>query len=259
MAERHGVGARGAGRFLRLACLAVGMAALLMPRTAPAIIGHYTAGVPNVHDFFVPPEPGLFFAMYTYFYQTDSFRDRNGNPVDHLIVPPRLRPPRTLPLDVNLNQVALSPAILWVPNFTLLGARYGALHRSQRCQRERLRGGGNHQQGKAIRDRLGLRRHLRAAPLAAVEPLAPRSRGCIRILHADGAVLARRRGQHRTGVLDAAVSDGGAVQLRRGAHVLAHHGRDLGDQLPRPGPGPPPRPPAVAQLGDRQDLARRHA
>jgi hypothetical protein len=126
MAERHGIGARGAGRFLRLACLAVGMAALLMPRTAPAIIGHYTAGVPNVHDFFVAPEPGLFFAMYTYFYQTDSFRDRNGNPVDHLIVPPRRRPPRTLPLDVNLNQVALSPAILWVPDFTLLGARYGA-------------------------------------------------------------------------------------------------------------------------------------
>jgi hypothetical protein len=46
--------------------------------------------------------------------------------VDHLIVPPRLRPPSTLPLDVNLNQVAITPAILWVPHFTLLGARYGA-------------------------------------------------------------------------------------------------------------------------------------
>jgi hypothetical protein len=98
----------------------------LMPRPARAIIGHYTAGVPNTHDFFVPPDEGLFFALYTYVYHTDSFRDRNGNPVDHLIVPPRLRPPSTLPLDVTLNQVALSPAILWVPHFTLLGARYGA-------------------------------------------------------------------------------------------------------------------------------------
>jgi hypothetical protein len=101
------------------------LVALLVPRAAPAIVGHYVGGVPNVRDFFLPPE-GLHFAQYTYFYHTDSFRNRNGNPVDRLIVPPRLRPPSTLPLDVSLNQVALSPTLTWAPHFTLLGARYGA-------------------------------------------------------------------------------------------------------------------------------------
>ena len=126
MQEGRGSGGRDAGRCLKSACLGVVVVALLVPRAAPAIIGHYTAGVPNVRDFFLPPEEGLSFAQYTYFYQSDSFRDRNGNSVDHLIVPPRLRPPRTLPLDVNLNQVTLSPSILWAPHFSLLGARYGA-------------------------------------------------------------------------------------------------------------------------------------
>jgi hypothetical protein len=124
MRKGLGIRERGASRCLRIACLGV-VVMTLTPRSASAIIGHYTAGVPDAHDFFVPPE-GLYFAQYNYFYQTDSFRDRNGNPLDHLIVPPRLRPPSTLPLDVDLNQVALSPAILWAPHFTLLGARYGA-------------------------------------------------------------------------------------------------------------------------------------
>jgi hypothetical protein len=126
MREGRESGERDAGRCLKIACLGVVVVVLLVPRAAPAIIGHYTAGVPDARDFFVPSEEGLSFAQYNYFYQTNSFRDRNGNPVDHLIVPPRLRPPRTLPLDVNLNQVALSPTIVWVPHFSLLGARYGA-------------------------------------------------------------------------------------------------------------------------------------
>ena len=126
MQEGRECGERDAGRCLKIACLGVVVVVLLVPHAAPAIIGHYTAGVPDARDFFVPPEEGLSIAQYNYFYQTNSFRDRNGNPVDHLIVPPRLRPPRTLPLDVNLNQVALSPTIVWVPHFSLLGARYGA-------------------------------------------------------------------------------------------------------------------------------------
>src|SRR5262249_51085841 len=258
MQQGRGIRDRGAGRCLRIVCLGVVMMTLLMPRPARAIIGHYTAGVPNTHDFFVPPEEGLFFALYTYIYHTDSFRDRNGNPVDHLIVPPRLRPPSTLPLDVTLNQVALSPAILWVPHFTLLGA-LRRLPQSRRRQRQRLRGGGGDQQGEAVRDRVGLRRRLRAAALAAVEPLAPRPRGFVRFLRADGAVLGRGHGQHRPRLLDAAVASPGGVLLRRGAHVLAHHGAGLGVQLEGVWPGSPCRAPLVAQLGDQQDLARRHA
>src|SRR5262245_37103156 len=121
MQEGRGIRERGAGRRLKLVCLGVAMTTVLVPRAARAVVGHYVAGVANTHDFFVAPTNGLFFAMYTYIiYHTDSFRDRNGNPVDHLIVPLRFRPPSTLPLDV---EVALSPAILWVPGFTLLGAR----------------------------------------------------------------------------------------------------------------------------------------
>jgi len=74
---------RGAGRCRRILCLGVVVMPLVVPHPARAIIGHYTAGVPNTHDFFVPPDEGLFFALYTYVYHTDSFRGRNGNPVDH--------------------------------------------------------------------------------------------------------------------------------------------------------------------------------
>src|SRR5262249_44724421 len=107
MQKGRGIREQCAGRRGRSVCLGVAVATLLMPRAASAVVGHYVAGVANTHDFFVPPTEGLFFAMYTYVYHTDSFRDRNGNPVDHLSVPPRFRPPSTLPLDVELTEVAL--------------------------------------------------------------------------------------------------------------------------------------------------------
>jgi hypothetical protein len=79
---QEGRGERDAGRCLKIVCLGVVVVALLVPRAAPAIVGHYTAGMPDARDFFLPPEEGLYFAQYTYFYQSDSFRDRKGNPVD---------------------------------------------------------------------------------------------------------------------------------------------------------------------------------
>src|SRR5262249_18999127 len=109
MQKGRGIREQCAGRRVRIVCLGVAVTTLLMPRAATAIVGHYVAGVANTHDFFVPPAQGLFFAMCTSLYPTASSRARKGNSVDHLIVPPRLRPPSPLPLDVELTEVALSP------------------------------------------------------------------------------------------------------------------------------------------------------
>jgi hypothetical protein len=57
MQEGRGIGEGGAGWRPMIARLALALAALLVPRAAPAIVGHYGAGGPNARDFFVPPDP----------------------------------------------------------------------------------------------------------------------------------------------------------------------------------------------------------
>ena len=72
-------------RTRRRGAFAVGLLLMLCAGRAHAIIGHYTAGLPNAHDFFLPP-PGLYYAQYDYFYGTDTFRDRNGNSIDSVTI-----------------------------------------------------------------------------------------------------------------------------------------------------------------------------
>jgi hypothetical protein len=62
MQAGRGIGERGAGECLRIMCLGLIVMSLLMPRAAPAIVGHYVAGLPNAHDFFIPLAEGLYLA-----------------------------------------------------------------------------------------------------------------------------------------------------------------------------------------------------
>ena len=43
-------------------------------------IGHYAPAVPNIRDLIVP-EPGFYTAVYMVHYNTDTYRDPNGNSV----------------------------------------------------------------------------------------------------------------------------------------------------------------------------------
>src|SRR5262249_51331530 len=109
----------------RRAAVAFGLLLVLCAERADAIVGHYTAGLPNVHDYFIPPA-ALYYAQYFYFYNTDTFKDRNGDSIDSVTI---RRGPGTgtvLDLDLNVNQYVIAPAILWSPDWSWNGIRYGA-------------------------------------------------------------------------------------------------------------------------------------
>lgn len=61
------------------------------------------------------------FALYTYFYITDTFKDRNGNTVEDVTIQGR-----TVRLDTQVNLYSIMPAFMWIPKWKVLGARYGA-------------------------------------------------------------------------------------------------------------------------------------
>src|SRR5262245_8458976 len=96
-------------RTRRRAALAVGLLLALSAGPAHAIVGHYGAGLPNVHDFFIPPA-GLYYAQYFYFYNTDTFKDRNGNSIDSVTIRRGPGAGTVLDVDVNLNQYVVMPA-----------------------------------------------------------------------------------------------------------------------------------------------------
>jgi hypothetical protein len=91
-------------------------------------IGHYNGGVLNLRDFFVPPEPGFYGALYNYYYTTDQLNGKNGNAIEQITVtPPGGGPGTTLDLDVNVDIYVVSPTMIWVPDWKPLGARCGIL------------------------------------------------------------------------------------------------------------------------------------
>lgn len=84
-------------------------------------LGHYAPGLPNIRDFFVPPEPGFYGAVYNYFYSTDTLKDRHGDEVSSLS-----NGTTTLTIDPDVDVYALAPAFIWVSPWHVLGARYAA-------------------------------------------------------------------------------------------------------------------------------------
>lgn len=103
--------------------------ALLSSASARSLeLNHYMAGMPNADDFFLPPpEAGrLIYAQYNVYYGTDTIRNHKGDRIDEITIAGPLNQPRTIDIDFNLDAFYLVPSLVWAPNLTLLGARFGA-------------------------------------------------------------------------------------------------------------------------------------
>ena len=112
-------------RRLTLLALTVTMLAVVLGAQA-AEIGHFNGGLLNIRDYFVP-EPGLYGGLYNYFYHTGRLNDRHGDEVNTVTINPRGGPGVTLGVDVNVDLYALAPVFIWVSDWKILGAKYGAV------------------------------------------------------------------------------------------------------------------------------------
>jgi len=88
-------------------------------------IGHFAPGVLNIRDFVVP-EPGIYGAVYNYFYMTDRLNDADGNEIDSVTIylSPDLNV--TLGVDVNVDAYALALTAIWVTPWRIFDAKYAA-------------------------------------------------------------------------------------------------------------------------------------
>jgi hypothetical protein len=108
------------------------LSALVLLAAAPsgAEIGHFVPGLINIRDYFLPPEAGVYAVAYNYFYSTDRRNDDDGNEIDSLVV--TVDPPGpgarqiNVDIDVDLDLYALAVPLIWVSDWEVLGARYGA-------------------------------------------------------------------------------------------------------------------------------------
>src|SRR5262245_22029887 len=82
-------------------------------------IGHFNCGVYSIRDYFVPPDPGVYGALYNYFYRTDRVNDNNGNKIT-------TGPGGLTTFDLDVNLYALAPVVIWATPYEILGAKYAA-------------------------------------------------------------------------------------------------------------------------------------
>src|SRR5262245_61179923 len=104
------------------------IALAIAPGIRAGEISHYNGGFLNIRDFFVPPEPGFYGAVYNYYYTTDRMNGKNGDQINSVTLnPPGGGAGTTLNLDVSVDIYVLSPSMIWVPDWEPIGARYGIL------------------------------------------------------------------------------------------------------------------------------------
>lgn len=87
---------------------------------------HYTPGVFNIRDFFVPAEAGFYGGVYNYYYHSDRFNDANGNAINSVTINPGPGPGVTLDIHPTINQYALIPVLIWAAPWDLCGIKYAA-------------------------------------------------------------------------------------------------------------------------------------
>lgn len=90
-----------------------------------AEIGHYTGGLANIRDYFVP-EPGFYAVAYNYIYTTDRLNDPDGDEINSVTINPGPGPGVTLGVKVDVDMYVLAPALIWIADWKPLGFKYGA-------------------------------------------------------------------------------------------------------------------------------------
>src|SRR5262245_19356510 len=90
-------------------------------------IGHFNGGVMNLRDYLVP-DPGLYTALYTYYYATDKLNDSHGDKITSVTIDPPSGG-AGVPVDVNVNvdMYVIAPSLVWVTDIKPLGIKFGAL------------------------------------------------------------------------------------------------------------------------------------
>jgi hypothetical protein len=106
----------------RVAAIGFGLALQFVAPAEAGELGHYGPAGADIRDFVMPDKPGVAFKLYTYYYTTDTFRNGNGDKVSTVPLPGG----GTATLDVDVGIYAISPAVVWVSDWEILGARYGA-------------------------------------------------------------------------------------------------------------------------------------
>ena len=82
-------------------------------------LGHSGPGVFNIRDLLMP-EAGVYVVPYFFMYNSDTFKDRNGNAVSAINLGPV-----KLNVDASVKSYTFVPAFVWVSKWEILGARYG--------------------------------------------------------------------------------------------------------------------------------------
>src|SRR5205823_4128672 len=114
-------------KLARTTLLAVTTAAVTLLLNARAgEIGHFNGGVMNIRDY-VMPDPGLYTAIYNYFYTIDQLNNSNGDAINSVIIKPGPGPGIQLGVNVDVGLYALVPSLIWVTEVKPLGIKYGAL------------------------------------------------------------------------------------------------------------------------------------
>src|SRR5215472_7468480 len=101
-------------------------AVTLVLNTHAGEIGHFNGGVMNIRDY-VMPDPGVYTAVYNYFYTTGQLNDSNGNEINSVMIKPGPGPGIERGINVDVNMYALAPTLIWVTDLKSLGMKYGAL------------------------------------------------------------------------------------------------------------------------------------
>jgi hypothetical protein len=110
----------------RIAACAIFALSLLAAAPSAAEIGHFVPGILNIRDYLLPPEAGVWGAVYNYYYSTDRRNDDHGDKIRSLNINPGPGPGIPADIDVDLDLYAIAVPIIWVSDWKVLGARYGA-------------------------------------------------------------------------------------------------------------------------------------